>query len=486
MKSSEHALFGGILAIAIIGAFILGIINDRFVARDLSDDAGLMAYARTASNLIHRLSFHSEDVLFEEAIRRPPGYPILIAFSFLVFGEHLWAIWILHILFFLASITFLWRISARFLEKKRALLTPLFFVGWWGSLTQVFIVNVEIAAWVLLLGAFWSFIRYYEKQQMRFAFGFSGAFAWFVLIKPVFLYAFPVLMVFLIWQNRPFSKALFRHAIAAVALFALFVGSWSFYSYQTIGTFQLASGGLTVMRRADDVRMPSERLLPFLIASVMGDRIANKVFPGYAENPEPLSRETRAREKRYFERLAPDKSNEAALQREMIAEASSLIKQSPIKFALTGFIYTFRIHMPLLPSGAEVGGTQKIIPLLALLSAWYAFLVIVAVNIARHAREGGLWYPICFFIAYTIGMYALFSHAEPRYLFPVMPFYFLLFATFLIEIKTIAHRVVLDSMTESRGSRVPSPTTRDFSHTIQRCGRALLQTHARCENYAIV
>lgn len=501
MKYSERALFAAVLVFALMGAFLLGFINDRFALRDFSDDAGLMAYVHTASNLTHRLSFHSEDTLFEETIRRPPGYPIFIAFSFLIFGEHLWSIWILHILLFLASITLLWRISARFLERRRALLPPLFFAGWWGSLTQIFVVNVEIAAWFLFLCAFWSFMRYHEEKRLRFALGFGGAFAWFVLIKPVFLYAFPILIGFLIWQSRPFSKAFFRHVLAAVALFALFVGSWSFYSYRLLGTFQLASGGLTITRRADDVLLSRVRLKQFFFASLTNDYVADRLFPGYAENPDPLNKETLTREKMYEQRLLPNKSNEALLQKEVMSQAQSLITQAPVKFILTSFPYFMRLNRPLTLKGGDVDhlfvGThpsfsmaQKTAFILTFLGVWYFFVIGTFFAIIQRIRKEGFiskWTLPLAFIMYTNGIYALLSHAEARYLFPAIPFYFLFFSAFIVSLfKTKALRVVPDSMIENRGLRALSPTTRDFSHTTAPYAQAHLQTCVHDGNHEVV
>lgn len=459
-SQKEWVSMGIILLIGFSIAVVLGLINGGIILRDFSQDAGLTAYHETASSLLHTLSFHNEKELFFETIRRPPGYPIFLAFSYLLFGERLMTVWIMQMALLLASIFLLWRISRCFFDGWVALLPPFFLALWWGMASQVFVVNVEIFTLFLVIVAAWAWLRYEEERRLRWIILGGVAFGWLVLVKAAFLY-----FVLLAALGGMMKGWRLRHGAIALALTGIIIGSWSLYSYRLLGTFQLASGGLTVMRRADDVLLSSERIKQFMVASFFGDYIADRLFSGYAENPEPLNHMTLEREKEYAQRRLPDKSNETMLQKETIGEAMSLVKQAPLKFVATAIPYIIRLNRPVAPKGGEIDQLflhtyavlsygQKIALLLTFLSAWYLFVAGVFFGIVQRIRKEGLisrWTLPLALIIYTNGIYALLSHAEARYLFPAMPFYFLFFSAFIASLfKTKALRVVPDSMIENQ------------------------------------
>ncbi len=230
-------------------------------------------------------------------------------------------------------------------------------------------------------------------------------------------------------------------------------GMWSYYNYKLLGTPQLASGGLTLMRRADDVDMTSERTLAFAVASAFGDLVADKFFPGYAAAPEPYTALSSAREKNYYRRQLPSKENELALQQEQYAAARELIYAHPAKFLLTGFIYLLRLNSPVNHRGVELihtfVGTRGSIPesakvgfLIAAHGVWLVFAGIVIYASVRSLKNWKKISIMLFLILYVNGTYALLTHAEARYILPVLPFYFLLFALFLtpfLERKYVKH-----------------------------------------------
>ncbi|MEK7480980.1 MAG: glycosyltransferase family 39 protein [Patescibacteria group bacterium] len=456
-----------VAVLAIVGfcvAIALGVLNGYLFYHDFSQDAGLMGYHKTASSLLHTFSFHNEKELFFETIRRPPGYPIFLALSYALLGERLLTVWIVQMILWIMSIGLFWRISRRFLDGREALIPPFLLACWWGIASQVFVVNVEIFAFFLIIVFLWAWLRYGEEQRTRWI-GISAiAFAWFVLIKAPFLYFIPLLIVLFIITMRPLNRRVIRDGVAALFIMGIIIGSWSFYSYYLLGTFQLASGGLTVMRRADDVLLSGDRIKQFFVASLTNDYVADRLFSGYADNPEPINKETRAREKTYAQRLLPDKSNEAILQKELGEATRSLIVQAPIKFIATAFPYLIRLNRPLTPRGDDIdqlfigtrsflSPTQKVASILAFLGIWYSFVIgtfLGAIQCMRKKYFVSKWMLPLLVIFYTNGIYALLSHAEARYLFPAMPFYFLLFAFLLAKIKTKVPCVVLGNTIEIR------------------------------------
>lgn len=437
-EKSNAVIFIGIVACSLFFGIMLGAWNGQLGHRDFSYDAGVMAYHQTASSLLHTGSFHGPDSLFFETHRRPPGYPLLLALVYAIGGEHVVSVWTFHLLLWVGILFFLWRISTRFFAGAYALIPVLFFGAWWGALAQLFVFSVEVPALFFMLVFAWSFLRYQETPLLRFAIAQGIGLAILVLIKPIFFYALPFLAFFFLLQNGVHRRAL-AHGLIGTTIIGFALGAWSLYSYRTVGTFQLSSNGVTLLRRADDVRLSFARIKAFTLASLAGDYTADRIYPGYAANPEPINQETVAREKAFFARRLPDKSNDAVLQREAYKEATSLIKSNPLKFILTGFPYMIHLHMPLTLQGAEpmrifvdthasLSPSKKLFILLAIFVSWYLFVIAAWISAWYYLRAWRTWGLFLFVIGYVNIMYALFTHAEPRYLMPVMPFYFLFFA----------------------------------------------------------
>src|SRR3989344_6263389 len=94
----EFAFFLCILAVSIIASFLVAFLGGRFKYHSLAEDVGMVAFQETAHNLLVSSSFGTKDNLFAGYFRRPPAYAILLAASYFVFGEHLWVVWILHLI----------------------------------------------------------------------------------------------------------------------------------------------------------------------------------------------------------------------------------------------------------------------------------------------------------------------------------------------------------------------------------------------------
>jgi len=190
-------------------------------------------------------------------------------------------------------------------------------------------------------------------------------------------------------------------------------------------------------------------LKAFLISSIVGDYIAGKFFPEYARDPEPVTEKTVEREKKYQSLLTADRSNATHIEELAYKEAFDLIRANPIKFLLTGLIYLPRLNMPVNLKGIEIShifvDTYRAIPsilkigmLLAVFITWFLFVAIVFYAFYKKIHLWKSWGVMLVLIFCFNALYILASHAEARYVLPVMPFYFLLFGDFLANIKKIS------------------------------------------------
>ena len=347
-KRRELLLFFIIIFLGLLTSTVLGFLNGGFV------DKGLISFNKIALSILHDFSFHDEDMLFPAFFRRPPGYPVVLSLSYLIFGERYFSVVVLNMILWLFGITLFWRISRHFLRGYSALLPPLMLSLFWGAATYVFSTNSDLFALFFTILFVWAFILYQEKKTTRWVFVQALALVFLTLTKPIILYALPVLVLLFILFNKPFSRRMLIGGIFCLLIIITLIGSWSLYSYRLLNTFQLSSGALTLLRRADDVHMSPKRIQAFLLSSLVGDYVADKVFPGYANDPEPVTKKTVEREKKYQALLAKDRSNDTEIQRLAYKESLSLIRESPSKFFLLGFIYLIRIHMPVNHSGIDL------------------------------------------------------------------------------------------------------------------------------------
>lgn len=432
-----RVLFLGILLIGVMVSIAISIVNGNISRTRLTqwgDDAG--QYNATALSLLHNGSFHDSHSLFFGRWQKGPGYPVFLAFTYAFLGERPASVWIVHMVVWLASLVLTWRISRRFLEGEYALIPVLMLALYWGVAVSVISINSDLIALFLVLLYVWAFSRYRETPSVWFAVLQGFTIGYIVLTKPIVLYAVPVLFLLFLFLAFPQKVSSVVHGVLSFVIAILMISAWSLYNYNLLGTYQLGSGALTLMHRADDVNLSGRRISAFLTASAFGDYIADKLYPGYAVGAEPFTAEADEREKKYWALQLPDKTNEYELQQEQYRIAYSLIGQHPIKFFLTSFIYVLRLNSPVNHRGVEMVhtfvGTKDHIPdslkvtaLVSIRFLWYVFLGAVFYAFWKVKKDWSSWGLILFLVVYFNGMYALASHAEARYIVPILPFYFL-------------------------------------------------------------
>lgn len=432
-----------ILIVGIFTSVLLGFVNGDFARASLwrdADDARIyddMAYA-----LLTRHSLDDPDFRFAEPHRKSPGYPMLLALSYALIGRNAIAVWILNLSFWLASIFMLGKISVFFLRGRLALLPPFLLSLYWGAAALVMHINSDIFALFLMLLFVWLLLCYQERK-LFFLLGMAAfAYAWLVITKPIMLFSIPfVSVLFFAAYGKEKMKILLPHGLAALFIIIIVVGFLTAYNYRLTGTFQLATSATTLHKRADDVFMSKRRFVEFFVASAWGDYIADSLFLGYARDPEPHTHEAVARQKAYAARFQKNKEYNLMMQNNFNRAIIAQIRERPVKFILTSIPYLFRLNTPPNYSGVEItnmfvethrafSSFQKIAAIVAIRSVWYVFLSVVIYVGVRMIRKWQYFGIILLLIVYMNGAYALVSHAEARFILPIMPFYFLLLAIF--------------------------------------------------------
>src|SRR3989344_3717288 len=450
MMQKLPALILYVLCIALVSGVFLGYHNGEFSKRPLADYKNdPRIYNDMALTMLHTRSLVDENFLFAEPYRKSPGYPLVLAVAYGVFGERPLSAEVLNLVFWLLGIIILWKISSRFLDGYFAYIPPLLLALYWGVATFVVGVTSDIFALFLGLSFVYSLFRFSDSSAIRYIF-FAGVAAGFLLItKPVILYGLPFMCVSFLLSPNTISRRRPLYGCIAFAGAVLFLALWMIYNHSLVGTYQLASGAATLSKRADDIYLTPRRAVTFLVASAFGDYVTGRIVPGYADDPEPHTVESLRRQKAYARSFTRrDTERDITIQKEFYGELFRMIRERPVKFTVLAVPYLFRMNAPTNLEGVEIislfSGTYQYIPplvkilvLLLLRSLWFVFLGFVVVGILYALKSWRDWFTIIWLVVFTNGMYALVSHGEARFIVPIIPFYFLLatFAYYKLRVK---------------------------------------------------
>lgn len=435
---NTRLLMIGITVLAIVNALLIGTLKDDFEQISFPEYRGdPRIYNDMAITMLETYSLSDKQFLFTEPYRKSPGYPLILAITYALFGKNLVAVWILHVVLWIASIFLIASISAFFITGRLRFVPVIALACYWGAATLVFNINSDLFALFLSLLFVWSSLMYKRQKHLLYIFIAAFGISWLVITKPIVLYALPIVIVLWIITLQP-SKL---HTIIVIACTTCFVGSWLLYTYKLTGSLQLASSAVTLQKRADDVFMTRERISAFFVASLAGDLVADKFFPGYASDPEPFTKRSIALQKKYAERIRNDNVHANEIRKQFMYTLAELVKQHPLKFSGIGLIYILRLNTPPNIQGVEITHTFantyvwlapsiKIFILLLVRMFWFIFLGIsVSGLFLALKKEWRTWSLIIFLVIYFNSAYALVSHGEARFVIPIIPFYFL-FAVF--------------------------------------------------------
>lgn len=370
--------------------------------------------------------------------RRGPAYSMALASFFMVFGEYIGIVFLANAFFFILALFFLWRISLKLLPGDWWPLLPPALLGMWpGSVSYIWIFNNE--TWTLFIITFfvWSAYRWTETYRPRWLLMGALLAALLAFAKPIAFYlpfAIAVLM-FLIARPSMSWKNNFVYLGIFFAFYASIVGLWSFRNAYVLDSWQLGDGGHSILRRASQVDFSTPQIISAGLSFAVGDYIGKRVYAGYPADGKPISWDPAIDKRWYIKFLGKDVSR-VARDKEFYPEAFAKIKQHPFKFVATSVLGIARLNGPINHRGQEImrlfldshgdfSPFVKIAVIIVIRLAWLGALALAAIGILARRRQWRLWGLPFLLILYFNGMYAFFTHAEARYILPVMPFYFL-------------------------------------------------------------
>ncbi|OGZ47400.1 MAG: hypothetical protein A3J54_02330 [Candidatus Ryanbacteria bacterium RIFCSPHIGHO2_02_FULL_45_13b] len=398
---------------------------------DWRDDAEY--YNARALSLVHTGSLGEEQALF----RRPPGYSWFLALVYF-FHESIWAAWTAQIGLFCGILFLLWHISGRFLSGWHAVL-PSFFLGmYWGFHVYVFSIGSEMFSVFLLLVFLFFLLRYYDIPFARYIVIAGFAAGLLALTKPVFLYAVPFFLAWLLYNIR--SLKTLRHVIVCFGIVCAMVGGWAFRTYLFFGEAQTERVGHVIYTRALYGTLSWEDIRSHLIASMAGNYIADQLFPGYGLNSVP--QRLGVRRMVVYNELRNQGLSPVLAEQRLLGEGISFIKSHSLKFTAGAVPALFDLNTPENFSGFPITpmfvGTREHIPawqkitiVLFIRVVWFLVLLVCLMGCGKLLWDSSrrtVFSPLFFLILFFNGTHALIIiPAEPRFLVPVLPIYFLCF-----------------------------------------------------------
>lgn len=415
----------------------------------LRDDAG--AYNRQALALLDQRTLGEKLGDF----RKPPGYPFFLAGTYGVFGRHPISAWSMQVFLFGGLLWMVYAISTRLIEGLYKWIPVVCTAGYWGILFYVFKLESELTALFLLVAyTYAAFLVWETGLTWRRTFIGGLLLALLILTKPIILYASPVCVGFFVhkeWQlNR--KRAVF-HTFGVWALVVLLAGGWMMRNYLITGDYQIEQHtGHIVWVRGAVAELPPKEIMSYALAVLAGDLIADYVFPGYADNPVPYR--FRGQVTAIQEKMKKEGAREHDTEKFFLETGSRNIITHAPGFVLTSFLGVFALNEPVNHKGFSLAHlftyTHEYIPygfkifiILIVRIGWFMFLGVVLYGLRLAWQRGRAgWRFIIFLMVYFNSMYALIIvPAEPRFLVPVLPFYFLCFGAgiscFLTRVKKI-------------------------------------------------
>src|SRR3989344_4464186 len=98
---------------------------------------------------------------------RGPVYPILMALSFFIFGQNMWAVFLLNAFLFAGAVFVLWRISKRLFSGGWEFLPPFLLACFWEASSLVMQPSYEMFSLFMATASFASLFVYWETLQKR-------------------------------------------------------------------------------------------------------------------------------------------------------------------------------------------------------------------------------------------------------------------------------------------------------------------------------
>lgn len=412
---------------------------------DWSDDS--QYYNARALSFLHTGSLGEEQAQF----RRPPAYPLFLAAVYGMFGERIAAAWAANMILFFLSLSLLWWLALRWLVGTYSYIVPLLCGLYWGFHYYIFSIGSEMLSVFLVLLLLFFLLRYRESQEMWYLVLFGIAGGVLALTKPVFLYAVPILLGGVVYQMRQYKGSL-RHAGVAFAIVLLFVVGWAARTYALFGELQTERSGHIVYTRALYGTLSLRDAGIHLLASVTNDYIADRLFPGYGDDP--VATRLGVMRITAFRELRADGYENKEIEDILFGRGVSEVVRHPLMFMAGAVPLLFDLNTPENFNGFPVTrmfvGThntivpwQKITIVLGIRAVWFFFLVFCVLGMVHAVKTAGsaVW-PFLFLVAFANVSHAfLIIPSESRFLVPVLPLYFLFFVIGIYSLLTRVKKV---------------------------------------------
>lgn len=422
-----------VVLIGVFASIIVAYINGNlFLTRfsDYSDDAEF--YNARALSLLNEGSFHEERGIF----RRPPAYPIFLAVSYAVFGKRPLSAWVAQIILFIISLVLVYRISTFFLESTFMFLPSLCTAVYWGVNFYVFKIGPEIFALFLVVASVLSLLDYARAKRRPSLLLAGIGVGILMLTKPIVLFLIPLITLWLLWASgmKEFRKVTIFFLLPCI----MFVGGWSFRTYVLFGEFQAERSGHILFTRGLHAVLSYNDIGKHVVASITGDFIADKIFPGYGAHAVPLV--LGGQTKMELSVSAARGISRSATEDELMTRGIALIRSHLFSYLLGIVPLSFDLHTPENVNGFPVSrmfvGTrgsmifyQKIGIIMLIRLLWYFFLAVVAIGaVSSWSSRQPIMLLLLFILFFIAAHGMLVAPIESRFLVPVLPFYFLFFA----------------------------------------------------------
>ncbi|PJE64605.1 MAG: hypothetical protein COU90_02075 [Candidatus Ryanbacteria bacterium CG10_big_fil_rev_8_21_14_0_10_43_42] len=438
MINGDWRIFVVLMMFAVAGSIIIGVTGKTLTLNsfdELRDDAEV--YNDQAFALL------DEHTLGESLgnFKKPPGYSLFLTIPYGLFGRHLTVAWVAQVLLFIGALFMLWRMSNMLFDRWVAVMPLLGISFFWGITFYVFKMESEILALFLVtLLIYTLFWKWNEDVFWRKTVACGAVFAFLVLTKPIFLYVVPIIVYFLVRDTwRRDYKCATIHAAVFITIIALASGGWMIRNYLTTGDYQIEQNtGHIIWGRGGVAELSTREVVAYTTASLFGNLVADYVFPGYAEFPVPSAN------RRYIidriHAMRDDGVADHEINAFFLAGGVEKIRQNPIKYIVTTVPGIFELNALVNHRGFSLVhvfiGTHEEIPrgvkfaIIGMLrTGWLLFLGVAVYGMVQAWKSyDRRWHVFIFLVLYVNIIYALIiAPVEPRFLVPVLPFYFLFF-----------------------------------------------------------
>jgi len=257
---------------------------ERPEVREMGDS---QEYLRAAENLLSHGVLYSGNLEDAGPIdpalysRRPPLYPLLLAFSEAIGGGTLVAV-LIQMLMTGAGAWLTWR-TARYLGLSRgaSILVVALFLYFPAQVIYSQVVMSEILFQFLLVAGIFFLVRYARRRAVPDLYLWNFLLGASVLCKPVMMFFWIPNLAFCLWW---YWRLRVRHLLVAALIPFLIISAWSYRNYRLTGSYHFSSMGTAYLRLLTRDRLQDETGPP----QELGKRSVTTITRFLSEVPQRL------------------------------------------------------------------------------------------------------------------------------------------------------------------------------------------------------